>query len=56
MPVVLSPDVWSEWLGEEQADPSRLQVLLAPYPADEMACWPVSTRSWQRQEQRPELD
>jgi putative SOS response-associated peptidase YedK len=44
MPVVLSPDVWSEWLGEEPADPARLKALLCPYPAEEMACWPVSTR------------
>jgi putative SOS response-associated peptidase YedK len=44
MPVVLSPDVWSEWLGEKPADPARLKALLAPYPAEEMACWPVSTR------------
>src|ERR1700722_14346235 len=35
MPVVLSPDLWSEWLGEQHADPARLQVLLAPYPAEE---------------------
>src|SRR5690348_2455654 len=43
MPVVLSPDVWPVWLGEEPADPARLKVLLAPYPAEEMTCWPVST-------------
>ena len=43
MPVILGPDVWPEWLGEEPADPARLQVLLAPYPAEEMTCWPVST-------------
>ena len=44
MPVVLSADEWSEWLGEEPVDPARLKGLLAPYPAEEMACWPVSTR------------
>ena len=44
MPVVLSPDEWSEWLGEEPVDPARLKALLCPYPAEEMACWPVSTR------------
>jgi putative SOS response-associated peptidase YedK len=44
MPVVLSPDVWSEWLGEEPADPARLKALLRPNPAEEMTCWPVSTR------------
>jgi SOS response associated peptidase (SRAP) len=44
MPVVLGPQVWSEWLGEEPADLPRLMTLLAPYPAEEMTCWPVSTR------------
>jgi len=38
MPVVLSPDVWSEWLGEQPADPPGLKALLAPYPASEMTC------------------
>ena len=44
IPVVLSRDAWPEWLGEEPADPARLKALLAPYPAEEMTCWPVSTR------------
>jgi putative SOS response-associated peptidase YedK len=38
------PGVWPEWLGEEAADPASLKILLAAYPAKEMACWPVSTR------------
>jgi putative SOS response-associated peptidase YedK len=44
MPVVLGPQVWSEWLGEEPADLPRLKTLLTPYPAEQMTCWPVSTR------------
>ena len=44
MPVVLRPDVWPEWLGEEPAAESRLKALLAPYPASEMTSRPVSTR------------
>jgi hypothetical protein len=32
-----------EWLGEEVGDVPRLKALLCPYPAEEMACWPVST-------------
>jgi hypothetical protein len=44
MPVVLGPRVWPEWLGEEPADPPRLTALLPPYAAEEMTCWPVSTR------------
>jgi putative SOS response-associated peptidase YedK len=35
---------WPVWLGEEPADPSLLKALLAPFPSDEMACWPVSAR------------
>ena len=47
MPVVLSPDVWSEWLGDEPTDPARLKALLAPYPAEEMTRWPAaSSDSW----------
>jgi putative SOS response-associated peptidase YedK len=44
MPVVLKPDAWPAWLGEEPADVTRLKSLLAPSPADEMICWPISPR------------
>jgi putative SOS response-associated peptidase YedK len=44
MPVMLKPETWPEWLGEEPAEPPRLKTLLAPYPAEEMTCWPVSAR------------
>jgi putative SOS response-associated peptidase YedK len=44
MPVVLRPDVWPAWLGEEPTGPRQLKGLLAPYPAEEMTCWPVSAR------------
>ena len=44
MPVVLKREGWPVWLGEEPADLPQLKVLLAPYPAEEMTCWPVSTR------------
>ncbi len=43
MPVILKPDAWPVWLGEEAADEPQLQALLAPYP-DDMICWPVSVR------------
>jgi putative SOS response-associated peptidase YedK len=51
MPVVLAPETWPTWLGEEPANEVRLKALLAPYPSEEMVCWPVSPRR-QRQEQR----
>jgi putative SOS response-associated peptidase YedK len=44
MPVLLGREAWPEWLGEEPADPARLKTLLCPYPAEEMACWPVNAR------------
>ena len=44
MPVILKPDAWPVWLGEEPEDEPQLKALLAPYPADDMICWPVSAR------------
>jgi putative SOS response-associated peptidase YedK len=44
MPVILAPQAWPEWLGEQPADQRRLKALLVPYSAEEMTCWPVSTR------------
>ena len=44
MPVILKPDAWPAWLAEEPADEPELKALLAPYPADDMICWPVSAR------------
>ena len=44
MPVVLKPQAWPMWLGEAPADVPQLKALLAPYPSDEMICWPVSAR------------
>ena len=44
MPVILKPETWPAWLGEEPADLEELKSLLAPYPSDGMICWPVSAR------------
>jgi putative SOS response-associated peptidase YedK len=44
MPVILAPDAWPAWLGEEPATPAALKALLVPYPADAMTMWPVSQR------------
>ena len=44
MPVILGPETWPAWLGEEPADGRQLKALLAPYPSEEMTCWPVGAR------------
>jgi putative SOS response-associated peptidase YedK len=44
MPVVLKREAWPAWLGEEPADLPHLKALLAPYPSDDMICWPVGAR------------
>jgi putative SOS response-associated peptidase YedK len=44
MSVVLAPEAWPVWLGEEPADPRQLKALLAPLPSEAMTCWPVSAR------------
>ncbi|HZC96228.1 MAG TPA: SOS response-associated peptidase family protein, partial [Bradyrhizobium sp.] len=43
-PAVLKPEAWPLWLGEQPAEPAQVKALLAPYPPDGMACWPVSPR------------
>ena len=44
MPVILMPDVWPLWLGEEAADPEELLALLQPYPAELMRAYPIGPR------------
>jgi putative SOS response-associated peptidase YedK len=44
MPVVLGPEKWPAWLGEELVDAHQLKAMLAPYPSEQMTCWPVSAR------------
>ena len=43
MPVILPPDNWPLWLGEEPAEPDQLMSMLVPY-AGSMVAWPVSQR------------
>jgi putative SOS response-associated peptidase YedK len=44
MPVVLGPKTWPAWLGEEPPGAGQLKAMLAPYPSEDMTCWPVSPR------------
>jgi putative SOS response-associated peptidase YedK len=41
MPVILQKKNENEWLNPDIVEPERLLKLLAPYPAAEMAMWPV---------------
>jgi putative SOS response-associated peptidase YedK len=44
MPVILDPDAWPVWLGEEEGDAERLISLMVPYPEEKLALWPVDKR------------
>lgn len=43
MPLILSRDAYTQWLDPAARTPDSLQALIKPYPADEMAAYPVST-------------
>jgi putative SOS response-associated peptidase YedK len=53
--LILNPEGWPAWLGEEPADARQLKALLAPYHADEMTCWPVSARVGNVRNNNPNL-
>jgi putative SOS response-associated peptidase YedK len=55
MPVILPPEAWPVWLGEEAGDAERLKALLAPYPAEGMTAWPVDKRVGNVKNNDPEL-
>jgi hypothetical protein len=42
--LLLKPEMWPAWLGEEPATARDLKAMLAPYPSEGMIAWPVSTR------------
>jgi putative SOS response-associated peptidase YedK len=44
MPAVLKPEMWPAWLVEKPATVRDLKAMLAPFPSEDMICWPVSTR------------
>ncbi len=43
MPVIVSPDAYTQWLDPAARTADSLQPLLVSYPADEMTAHPVST-------------
>jgi putative SOS response-associated peptidase YedK len=44
MPVVLGPEAWPAWLGEQPADETQLKPLPVPYSSHGMVSWSVSPR------------
>ena len=44
MLVVLEPEAWPAWLGEEPPSGEALSALLKPYPSEGMIYWRVSAR------------
>jgi putative SOS response-associated peptidase YedK len=42
MPVILAPDTWPRWLGEQGATPDELKALLVPCLDEALKIWPVS--------------
>lgn len=55
MPVILKTDFYEQWLNPKIKDTDKLQNLLVPYPADEMASHPVSRAVNSPTENSPEL-
>jgi putative SOS response-associated peptidase YedK len=43
MPVILPEAAYQQWLDPGEPDVRQLTALLEPYPASEMAAYPVST-------------
>lgn len=55
MPVILPPDVYSQWLAPEDRQPAQLNDLLIPYPSSEMIAFPVSRMVNSPQTDTPDL-
>jgi putative SOS response-associated peptidase YedK len=44
MPVIVAPQDYGKWLGEDEADPVRLLQMLKPFAADAMMAFPVDAK------------
>ncbi len=44
MPVIVNEEHFDSWLDPNTKDPVKLLALFKPFPAEQMECWPVSTR------------
>ena len=44
MPVILRPELYSEWLAPDLLAEASAALMFRPWRADETACWPVRMR------------
>jgi putative SOS response-associated peptidase YedK len=44
MPVIIMPEDWDRWLGQEPLETAGLQTLLQPCPDAELTVWPIDRR------------
>ena len=55
MPVVVPPDGWDDWLGENPMTERAVKTLLRPYPEKAMAFWAVDRRVGNVRNDSPDL-
>jgi putative SOS response-associated peptidase YedK len=55
MPVVIPPDGWDDWLGENPMTERAVKTLLRPYPENAMAFWAVDRRVGNVRNDSPDL-
>jgi putative SOS response-associated peptidase YedK len=44
MPVILAPEAWPAWIGEQLVSPDKLKTYLKPFDAAKMEIWPVDKK------------
>jgi putative SOS response-associated peptidase YedK len=54
MPVILTPDAYTQWLDPAARTPESLKDLLKPYPSEKMTAYPVTTLVNSPANDRPE--
>jgi putative SOS response-associated peptidase YedK len=55
MPVMLSPENWSTWLGETAVEAAQLKALCVPFPSERMEAWPVDPAVGDHKNDEPHL-
>jgi putative SOS response-associated peptidase YedK len=55
MPVLIPPDRWAGWLGEQSTADVALKAMLRPYPGAAMNFWPVDRRVGNVRNDSPDL-